>query len=227
MHTPNEDRKRTGTRDALKQQPEVCGPEGGCHAEGGSGRVRWVIGAVVLAGAWVVAARSVVKAKAVSADKAVSGFASAQATGQTYASAGDISSAKNDAPATMDTIAGREIGALSELNTVAADTNAVFIFLPDKKEKAGNAPAAQIRSAVRTLETRGGKLGVFTLKPGARDYEQITAQVAVPAVLAMVKGRGMSAVSGEITETKLVQAFVGASNARGCGPAAGSGCCPK
>lgn len=223
MNTPNEDRKPMDTVESLKQQAEACGPECGCHATGASGRMRWVLGAVVLAAALVVAARSVVKAKAVSADKAMSGFA----TAQTYASAGDISSAKNDAPAIADTIAGREISALSELNTVAADTNAVFIFLPDKKEKAGNAPTAQIQSAVRTLEARGGKLGVFTLKPDARDYGQITAQVAVPAVLAMVKGRGMSAVSGEITEAKLVQAFVGASNARGCGPAAASGCCPR
>ena len=227
MNTSNEDRKPRDTVESMKQQPETCGPECGCHATGNSGRMRWVLGAVVLAAALVVAARSVVKAKAVSADKAVSGFATAQATGQTYASADNISSAKNDAPATTDTIAGREISALSELNTVAADTNAVFIFLPDRKEKAGNAPTAQIQSAVRTLEAKGGKLGVFTLKPGARDYEQITTQVAVPAVLAMVKGRGMIAVPGEITEAKLVQAFVGASRAGGCGPAAGSGCCPK
>jgi len=39
----------------------------------------------------------------------------------------------------------------------------------------------------------------------------------------MVKGRGMSAVSGEINETKLVQAFVTASRPSGCGPA---GCGP-
>lgn len=207
--------------ESRKQQAEACGPTCGCHAPGASGRMRWVLGAVVLAAALVVAARSVVKAKAVSADKAVSD----PTAGQTYASAGDISSAKNDAPAATDTVAGREISALSELNTVAADTNAVFIFMPDRKEKAGDAPTAQIRSAMRTIESSGGKLGVFTLKPGARDYEQLAAQVTAPAVLAMVKGGGIAAVSGEITEAKLVQAFVGASRAGGCGPA--SGCAPS
>jgi len=216
MNTPNEYRKQIDNMELLKRQAPACGPECGCHATGGWGRMRWVLGAVVLAAAVAMAARAVMKGNVVSADKAVSGFAT-----------GDISSATNNAPATADTIAGREISALSELNTVAADTNAVFVFLPDSKEKTGDVPTAQIQSAVRTIEARGSKLGVFTLKPGGRDYEQITAQVAVPGVLAMVKGRGMSAVSGEITEAKLVQAFVGASSGGGCGPSARSGCCPR
>jgi hypothetical protein len=38
-------------------------------------------------------------------------------------------------------------------------------------------------------------------------------------VLAMVKGRGMSGVTGEINEAKLLQAFVAASRAT-------SSCCP-
>lgn len=216
MKTSYEDHKHEDNRELLKQQAEACGPECGCHATGISGRMRWVVGSVVLVAAAAMAARAVIKGNVVSADKSVAGFAT-----------GDISSATNNAPATADTAAGKEISALSELNTVAADTNAVFVFLPDRKEKAGNAPTAQIQSAVRTIEARGSKLGVFTLKPGGRDYERITAQVAVPGVLAMVKGRGMKAVSGEITETKLVQAFVGASSGGGCGSSAKSGCCPR
>ena len=78
------------------------------------------------------------------------------------------------------------------------------------------------------IESKAGlKCGLFTLKAGSRDYDQIAAQMSVPGVLAMVKGRGMSAVSGDITEAKLVQGFVAASSAGGCGPSAGAGCCPK
>jgi hypothetical protein len=49
--------------------------------------------------------------------------------------------------------------------------------------------------------------------------------MTLPGVLAMVKGKGMSPVSGEITETRLIQGFVAASNCGpgGCGP---GGCCP-
>jgi hypothetical protein len=85
-----------------------------------------------------------------------------------------------------------------------------------------------MRGAARTIESKAGlKCGLFTLKAGSRDYDQIAAQMSVPGVLAMAKGRGMSAVSGDITESKLLQGFVAASSAGGCGPSAGAGCCPK
>ena len=76
------------------------------------------------------------------------------------------------------------------------------------------------------IEAQGKKIGLFNLKPGSRDYDQIAKQMPVPGVLTIVKGHGMSAVSGEITEAKLVQGFVAASSAS-CGPSAAAGCCPK
>jgi len=81
-----------------------------------------------------------------------------------------------------------------------------------------------MRSAAKTIEAQGQKIGLFTLKTGSPDYEKIVAQMPVPAVLAMVKGGGMIPVSGDITETKLIQGFVAASSAGGCGP---SGCGPS
>lgn len=216
MNTPSADLGKTGDREPMEQQPPACGPRCDCHTMESSSRVRWVLGAIVLGAAIAMAARAMVKSKAVSPDKGVSGFAT-----------GVVSTSTNNAPVTVDTGAGSEISALSDLNAVASDTNAVFVLLPDRRRESGNAPMAEIQSAARMLEARGGKLGVFTLKPGVRDYERITAQVAVPGVLAMVKGRGISAISGEITESELIQAFVAASRAGGCGPSAGSGCCPR
>jgi hypothetical protein len=85
-----------------------------------------------------------------------------------------------------------------------------------------------MNGAVRTIESKAGKkCGLFTLKSGSPDYDQIAAQMSVPGVLAIVKGCGMSPISGDITEAKLVQGFVAASSAGGCGPSAGAGCCPK
>jgi hypothetical protein len=132
----------------------------------------------------------------------------------------------NEAPAVPATVAVQEIGALSDLNAVAANTDGVFVFLSGKNEPLIKAPLAQMRSAARTIESQGRKIGVFTLKTGSRDYEQVARQTPVPGVIAMVKGRGMSAVSGEITETKLIQAFVAASSAGGCGPSS-AGCGPS
>jgi hypothetical protein len=123
---------------------------------------------------------------------------------------------------------GTSIGALAELNTVAADTGAVLVFVPGKEAVAGNPPSTTMKGAAKMIESKAGlKCGLCTLRAGTRDYDQIAAQMAVPGVLAMVKGRGMSAVSGDITESKLLQGFVAASSAGGCSPSAGSACCPK
>jgi hypothetical protein len=129
-------------------------------------------------------------------------------------------------PTDTDTV--KEIAALSDLNSVAADTAGVFVFLPGKTETTAKAPTALIQGAVRTMEPQlnGDKVGIFTLKMDSPDYEQVASQMAVPGVLAMVKGGSMSAVSGDITEAKLVQAFVAASSAGGCGPAS-AGCGPS
>ena len=81
-----------------------------------------------------------------------------------------------------------------------------------------------MEAAANTISAKGSnKVSLFTLKTDSPDYEQIATQVTVPGVLALVKGRGMKAASGEITETKLVQAFVAASSAGSCG-SGGGGC---
>ncbi|NLF18961.1 MAG: hypothetical protein GX595_17155 [Lentisphaerae bacterium] len=131
------------------------------------------------------------------------------------------------AQAAAETSVGTEIGAISDLNRLAADQTGVFVFVPSRKADAAPPPKAPMEAAARTISAQGNKIGLFTLKVGTSDYEQIAMQVVAPGVLALAKGGGMKAVSGEITETKLVQAFVAASSAGGgCGPASG-GCGPS
>ena len=178
------------------------------------------MGIVILIVAGVLVARAMVKDNGLQAAPSSAGFAALPTTEQT-AAPGEVAK-----PAVTDAL--KEIAGLSELNTVAGDTFGVFVFLPGKSETAAKAPVAQMRGAVRTIEPqlRGGKIAMFALKTGSPDYDNIAKQMAVPGVLAMVKGKGMSATSGDITETKLVQALVAASSAGGCGSASG-GCGPK
>ena len=130
-------------------------------------------------------------------------------------------------PTAVETSVGTTIGALSELNNVAAKTDAVFIFLPGKDSATGVPPSAQMKEAVQVIEANAGKkCELFTLKPGAPEYDQIAGQMKMPGVLAMVKGGGMVPISGDITQAKLVQAFVAASSAGGCG-SGGGGCGPS
>jgi hypothetical protein len=173
----------------------------------------------VLAAAGALVARAVVKNNATVAAPESASFAVPTVA---------VQSSSNGVTAAVDTNAVKEISSFSELNTMAKDMDGVFVFLPGKTNAAAKEATAQIRSAAQTIERQmKGKIGIFTLKTDSRDYGQVASQIALPGTLAMVKGRGMAPVSGEITEAKLIQAFVSASNAGGgCGPSAG-GCGPS
>jgi hypothetical protein len=217
MTAKNDNSKSPENMELLQQEASACGPACGCHASGPTSRIRQIIGVIVLVAAAGLVARAMVKNDGASANPTAPVFASVTTTAGT------------PSPANETVMAVKEITALSELNAVAVDTDAVFVFLPGKGDASGKSPIAQIQGAVRTIESQGrNKVGVFTLKADSPEYEQLAAQTPVPGVLAMVKGRGMSAVSGEITEAKLVQAFVGASSAGGggCGPSS-AGCGPS
>lgn len=129
------------------------------------------------------------------------------------------------AQATTDQKIGESLESLSALNTVAANRDAVFIYIPAEKSEptAGNQTNTVMLAAQKTLERNKITLGLYTLPVTSSDYSVISAQVQVPAVLVASKGRGIAAVSGEVTEAKLLQAFVALSSGGGCGP---SGCGP-
>jgi hypothetical protein len=224
MNTPNENGNPGDNMDLLKQKAAACDSGCGCHTTSKPINKRWVIGVIVLAAAGVLVARDIIKSDGASAKATTPAFASLAALSTP---AGDSGSATNSGTAAPTTEKSMEpIGSLSELNAVATNMDAVFIFLPDKEGTSDNPPAATMNKAARTIEAQGKKIGLFTLKPSSHDYDQIEGKISLPAVLAMVKGRGMNAISGDITETKLVQGYVAASSGGGCG-SAGAGCCPK
>ncbi len=224
MDTPNEEQKPVDNVDLLKQQAQACGAGCSCHNTASSDRLRWILGILVLLVVAVLVSRAVRKNSGASIDSAASAFPTLAptATADTQPPAGPVAAVT----ATATTV-GASITSLSDLNKVAAANDAVFVYLPAQDGASGNSPEASMRSAASRINSQGHKVGLFTLETGSRDYAQLAGQVPVPAVLALVKGRGMSAVSGAITETKLIQGFVAAGNAAcgpgGCGP---TGCCP-
>lgn len=227
MNTLKEDGERSDNLGLQKQQASACGPGCSCGATAPPGKMRWVIGTIVLVAAGVMVVRAMIKTDGASTPAPATVFADLVASQNAAGTGGPTPNSEAATPVT-DTSVGTTIGAFSELNTVAANTDAVFVFLPGKDGTSGNPPSTTMKGAANTIESRAGlKCGLFTLKAGTRDYDQIAAQMAVPGVLAIVKGRGMSAIPGEITEAKLLQGFVAASSAGGCGSSAGAGCCPK
>jgi len=225
MSTTNEDGKQPENTELPKQQASACcGPGCGCDSAGKPSKSRWMVGVIVLAIAGVMVVRGMVRSDKGATQASPAGFADPAAT--ETAAGGSVTN--SDAAATAgETSVGTTIGAFAELNTAAAKTDAVFVFLPAREGTSAKIPSAPMKAAARTIEAKGIKCGLFTLKTGTRDYDQIAKQTPVPGVLALVKGRGMSVVSGEVTEAKLLQGYVAASSAGGCGPSAGAGCCPK
>lgn len=202
-----------------EQKPETaCGPGCNCGGSNTGRRGRWIAGIAILAIAGALVVRAVVKDKAPPAAPTGDGFAVLPVPAPARAPSPEA------VPAATNAVV--EIASLSDLNRLAMENTGVFVYVPGKGTTADQAPVAQMRGAVHTVEPqlRGGKIGLFVLKAGSPDHEQVAGQMVVPAVLAMVKGGGMSAASGEITETKLVQALVAASSSGGCGT---GGCGPK
>jgi hypothetical protein len=218
MNTPNQDGKQNDNMELLKQQASACGPGCGCHTTAMPGKSRWVIGTIVLVAAGVLVVRAIVRTDVPPSQPSTTAFA---APTMLQTPAGDSVSVKDSSA--VETSVGTSIGALAELNAVAATTDAVFVFVPGKEGASGNPPSTSMKGAVRIVESKGLKCGLFTLKAGSPDYDRIAAQMPLPGVLAMAKGRGMSAVTGDITETKLVQGFVAACSPGGCG---GGTCAP-
>ena len=131
---------------------------------------------------------------------------------------------KNDLDGEVIDAEWLSIKTFSDLKTFAANQDAVFIYIPasDVDVIADNSLKAVI-SAQASMKQRKITLGLYTLSAESPDYSRITAQTKPPAILVASKGGGMSMVSGEINETKLLQAFM-ATQSSGCGPA---GCGPS
>lgn len=242
MNTSDENRVDTAEENdsvSTTASEGCCGPGGGCRSASLGARARVAIGIVILGVAGVLVARAVIKSRSARTEPVEPAYTSvtapADAAGPSdgSVSAEDKESTDTRAPfvagasesRVAGSIAGREIAALSELNQIAGETDAVFVYLPAQKEETSEAPPIRsLEGAVRTIEAQGYKVGIFTLKSDAPEYMQLAAQMTGPGVVAMFKGRGMSTVTGDITETKLIQGFVAASGAGGCCPGGASEC---
>lgn len=219
MNSSNDTPKPVDDTELPRQQASSCAPGCNCHAGGSAGRKRLILGTIVLLAAVVLLARAVIKSNEAPSQPDEAAFPS-------LALMTTDSQSPANPPATTEATAegvSRSIASLTELNTVAAANDAVFVYIPGKDGTSDDSSAAAMKSAASRIGAQGYKIALFTLEAGSRDHEQFAAQMSVPGVLAVVKGRGMSTVSGEITETKLIQGFVAASNVANCGP---GGCGP-
>lgn len=118
---------------------------------------------------------------------------------------------------------GASLSALSELDTVAAKLNTVFLVIPSKDNAPStNETGSALASVERTLNEKGLSTGIYTLQADSPDYPDVAAKVTAPGIAVLTKGRGIGYVSsGGISETNLMQAYVASTIGGGCCPPGG------
>lgn len=119
---------------------------------------------------------------------------------------------------------GAPLSAIAELNTVADKLNTVFLVIPSKDNNSTSKETVKVLTSVeRTLNAKGLSTGIFTLQTTSTDYPDVAAKVTPPGIAVLSKGGGIGFVSGGISESNLMQAYVASTRSGGCGP---GGCPP-
>jgi hypothetical protein len=227
----NPDEVKQESSDASQPCCSSTSDGGDCCTLGGGKNWKTIIFVVVILLAGAVAAHSLVTKsdeKASISPQAASSFDTAEPSIE----AGATTEQSSKATAVS---CGVTLDSIKSLGKMAADkkANVAFIFLASEKEDSARTASAQVEATMNMLSSKGKQVAAFTLHKGADGYDQLTKQFKVnslPCVIVAGKGCGAAAVSGDITEPKLLEAFVIASrpvsgcSPSGCGP---SGCSPS
>lgn len=229
--------------DKIKQEglgaSQPCCPStsdgGDCCTLGGGKNWKAVIFVVVILLAGAVAAHSLVtksNEKASISPEAAASFNTAGLpdTPELSVEAGAMTEQSSRAVAVS---CGVTLDSMQSLGKMAADKNAnvAFIFLAGEDEESARTASAQVEATMNMLSSKGKQVAAFTLHKGADGYDQLTKQFKVnslPCIIVVGRGCGAGAVSGDITETKLIQAYVAATRPiSGCCPGPGTSCPPQ
>lgn len=201
-----------------------CGPGCNCGATGIGTKGKAIICLVVAIAAVIVLAHSVMQKTEIGVDQGQNVFA-AKITAAENASTPVTTGKANDTDQAKSSLWGKPLESLSSLDEVAAQKDAVYVYLPTKGQGLSEEAKKNIEVAAGKAESRGTTMALYTLDDSSKDYAMLANQTSTPCVLAMVKGSGMNIVSGNISEANLLQALVVASRPSGCSP--GSSCGPS
>ena len=211
-----------------KMKSENCGPGCDCGKPSGNTKAKAVVCLIVLLAVCGIFVYKAKTAKQTAPVNTATAFA-APVANEVNEQKPEISTIDKQEPVVKAVEEEKRVGqfldSLASLNKVAVNQDAVFVFVPAKgNDIVGKETIDAIASAEQKIESTGVQIGLYTLQSSSPEYANLATQLTLPGMLVMSKGRGMGAVSGEITETKLLQAYVVSSRTAGCGP---SGCGPS
>ena len=216
--------------DSQKCYPSTSGDKTCCSSASGSySKKKLAVFVIIVVAAGIILARSLMKESNAVSDDTQQLFATiAQEKNNEISPQINVVKNVEASDKTELTLWRPELDSLASLNKVATNTDVVFVLLAAEDQQGSQTITKEIEAAAKKIQSNGSRICAFRLKKDAPDYSQLAKQFSIPCVVAMVKGRGMSAVSGEINEAKLVEAFVTASRpSSGCCPSgAGQSACP-
>lgn len=134
----------------------------------------------------------------------------------------DTSSTSGPADESPLASAPRVLASLEELDGESTDHDFVFVILPGEDEDSLKEIKGPLAEATAKIQATGVGVGTYTLRRGGPGFVKAVDGIGIkqfPAVLALKKGCGGTVIKGDITETKLLLAYLEA-----CGPS--SSCCP-
>jgi hypothetical protein len=216
------------THNSAPSGSQSCCEGGSCCPSGSTGisqRGKIIVFVLIVAAAGVVLANSLIRKSQTDVEKTQEGFTANTLITAVAAPASAAVAEENQPAIPMPSPWKTELPSMGDLNQAAADVDAVFVFVGSSSDRETASLTKSMNAALKMVQSRGTRVGMFWLQDATPDYENLAKQVPLPCVLAMVKGGGMAVVSDEINETKLMQAFVTASRPpSACGP---SGCGPS
>lgn len=191
----------------------VCGPGCDCGRPAGNTRLKIAVCLVVIVGVCGILLYKTTNARQNAAGIVRTGFSTLPAA------TGPGVAANSSGQRTELGIPLPSVGAL---NTVATKLDSVFVIVPGKDDASPtDETVAALAAAERTLRAKGIRTGVYTLQTGSTDYPDLAARVSAPGIAVLTKGRGVGFVSGMISETSLMQAYVASTRGGGCCPPSG------
>ncbi len=132
------------------------------------------------------------------------------------------------------------LDSLQSLDVLAAEKDVVFLVLHGDMHAPPVAIPKQLGAVANNLANSGQRIAVFTVKSGTPDHERLVRHFSVntfPCVVILGRQGSASAVAQDISEARLYNAFVlasqsasccpGQTNTSCCPPQTNASCCPK
>jgi len=177
-----------------------------------------IICLVIAIAAAIVLVHSVMQNAETGVDGGQNAFAAAKVLVTDEASSQATKETATGTSQTNISLWGKPLESLASLNDVAAQKDAVFLYLPEKGQRPDESVKKEMEAAAGKAQSQGTMMALFVLDEGSDDYAQVIRQVPAPCVLAMVNGTGNSVATTNISEANLLQSLVAASRPSGCSP---------